>query len=177
MKGEEPTLNYGEIIDELEKKHINNKKIGSIAETYNELENIKKELELKYGEDWRNKDIGFMDAIDDKRSAGSTAVFNHDTLKKVVGPSEKVWNDFYSLLRKATEENAPKEFADVNKAISDLIPIELAYKRRVRQLDKNNMFGLYDYIGGLGAFTAHPTAIAIPLIHRAMKSPTVANIS
>ncbi len=178
LRGEEPTLNYGNIIDELDAKYLEKteKKLGFIGDTSRELEKLKSELKLKYGENWRETPIGFTDVVDDKRSAGIKAIFNHDPLKKVEGAGEKVWNDFYSKLKTTLEKESPKEFADINKAISELIPIEHAYVRRVRQLDKNNVFSIYDFIGATGALTYNPSALAIPLVSRLMKSPRVANI-
>ncbi len=178
LRGDEPTLKFGNIVEELEEQYAKkeNKKLGSIAGKSSELEAIKKELALKYGDDWKTKDIGFMDVIDDKRSAGIQGVWNHDPMKKITGPAEQVWNDFYSKLKVVLEKNSPKEFGQINQAITELIPIEQAYIRAMRRMDKNNVFSIYDFIGATGAFSYNPSALAIPLIHRVFKSPRVANI-
>lgn len=175
LKGDEPTIKYGEVISELENEYSKNKKIGFIGDTNSELNKLKSELKQKYGENWVNQEIGFTNAIEDKRSAGIKSIFNHDPLKNVKGASETVWNDFYSSLKKTLEEKSPIEYKDINKAISELIPIEQAYIRRLRQLDKNNIFNIYDFIGGTGAIY-NPKMLAVPIIARLSKSPKIANI-
>jgi hypothetical protein len=178
LRGEEPTLTYGKVLDELETKYAEKgeQKLGMIGDKAAELDKIKNELTLKYGDNWKEEQIGFTDVMDDKRSAGLQAVFNHDPLRKGVGATEQVWNDFYTNLKKKLEENSPKEFQEINKAITDLIPIEQGYVRAARRMDKNNVLSLTDFIGATGAVSVNPAALAVPIIHRVFKSPRVANL-
>lgn len=174
--GDAQVVNLGKLVDDLDAKYQNKglSGLGSQRETANTIESIKKELD-SIKPNWREENITLSDAIQAKRAVGSFTAFLHDPIKAGTSATEDVWNDFYMLLKNETERVAPPGLREVNKAISEIIPIQQAIIRRIPVADRNNVLGLADILGGVGMF-ANPASILLPLMNRLLKSGTFADI-
>ena len=117
---------------------------------------------------------GFKEVLDIKRRAGLNAAFMHDVTKVQPTPEEKVWTDFYMLLKDKLEKEAPPEFQAVNKRLSELIPIEQALIRRIPIAERQNVLNVADIVS-LSAGAIDPRALTIGVLNRVLKSGTVAN--
>ena len=82
---------------------------------------------------------------------------------------ERVANIMYSRVKAAIEKNSPKELADVNKAMSEIIPIKNAAIRRLPIEERNNAIGLGDIISA-GVALQNPTGWGLLLVNQLQKS-------
>jgi hypothetical protein len=163
-------------VDELESKYKTGgvQLLGQGKKVLSEVENLKGELDLALGNNWRDNLSGFEDVLDIKRRAGLNAAFMHDITKSQPTPEEKVWTDFYMLLKDKLEKEAPPEFQAVNRRLSDLIPIEQALIRRIPIAERQNVLNVADIVS-LSASAIDPRALTIGVLNRVLKSGTVAN--
>ena len=125
---------------------------------------------------WKDRKQTFFEGTLAKSAAGEEAAFHHDPLKsgtETVG--EQVYNSFYRNLNKQLAENAPKEYASVNKALSELIPIRNALLRRLPIAERNNVVSILDLISA-GSTALNPKAAPLFLLVRAAKSGRLADI-
>lgn len=155
---------------------------GTLADKNKAFDAIEKELDMLYGVDadgnsiWRTKDLNFQELIKLKRRVGLRGAFEYDPLTKKTSPRGEAFNDLYDVLKKEAEANAGGAFAQLNREISELIPIEQAIIRRLPIDERNNAIGLIDSIsGGLAVQAGDPTVLSIALANRAFKSGNVAN--
>ena len=164
-------------IDELENKYSKGGigQLGQGRQKMTELENMKKDLAFSLGDDWERRLLGFDDILAIKRQAGLNSAFRHDPLKPQATPDEQVWTDFYMTLKNRLEKEAPKEFAEVNKVMSEIIPIEQAIVRRIPIAERSNVLNIGDLMSLVGA-TYNPAALSVGIANRLLKSGSVANI-
>lgn len=152
------------------------KNLGSKASIDSTLGKIEKELD-EILPNWKEGKINFSDSVDAKRAAGLNASFLHGQLQQGLSAEEKVWNNFYRILQKETEkvaaESGNTRFKELNKTLSELIPIEQAAIRRVPVAERNNVLSLTDLIS-LTAGTIQPGALTIGILNKALKSGKVA---
>jgi hypothetical protein len=107
-----------------------------------------------------------------KQGAGTKGAWHY-----LVSPDAKamdiVYNAFYDKLKKEIErvgaEAGVKNIKQLNKAMSELIPIKSAVIRRMPVADRNNLISLTDSILGLGA-VFNPKAIALLGLSKLSKS-------
>lgn len=163
-------------VNELEDKYRKGgvQLLGQGKKVLDEVENLKGELDLALGNNWRDNLSGFEDVLDIKRRAGLNAAFMHDATKSQPTPEEKVWTDFYMLLKDKLEKEAPPEFQAVNKRLSELIPIEQALIRRIPIAERQNVLNVADIVS-LSAGAIDPRALTIGVLNRVLKSGTVAS--
>jgi hypothetical protein len=90
----------------------------------------------------------------------------------------KFYNVFYDELKKELENKGPEGIKQINKQLSDLIPIDRAASKRLLVEDRNNVIGLEDYLGGLAvaasAVHGNLAPAAMVLANMASKSPLTA---
>lgn len=124
----------------------------------------------KFDPTWRTTKSEFTTGWKAKAAAGDLASFERDPLKAgETTPKEKFFNEFYTQLKNQLEENAPPQYKDINKALTDLFPIQKALNRRVPVDVRNNKLSLGDLITGTAAL-AHPSTIPIFAAMKASKS-------
>jgi hypothetical protein len=164
-------------IDELDKKYATGgiRDLGQGRQKIMALQEMKKDLAFSLGENWEQKLLGFDDILAMKRQVGLNSAFLHDNMKSQPTPDEKVWTDFYMILKDRLEKEAPKEYQQVNKVMSDLIPIEQAIVRRIPIAERNNVLNIADVMSLVGA-THNPAALSVGVINRLLKSGSVANV-
>lgn len=109
-----------------------------------------------------------------KRGAGTKGAWAYGRVEPDASAVEKVYTAFYGALKDAIEKNAPKEVADINKQISELIPISNASLRRLPVEQRNNVISLTDSIGLYGAMF-DPKALALIGANRLSKSGKFGN--
>lgn len=163
-------------VNELEDKYRKGgvQLLGQGKKVLDEVENLKGELDLALGSNWRDNLSGFEDVLDIKRRSGLNAAFMHDATKSQPTPEEKVWTDFYMLLKDKLEKEAPPEFQAVNKRLSELIPIEQALIRRIPIAERQNVLNVADIVS-LSAGAIDPRALTIGVLNRVLRSGTVAS--
>ncbi len=170
-----PNIRVGQVYDGLvgEATKAGPKTVGLRNDRIKALAEIESDLDSSMP-NWREQPLNLLETIELKRAVGLKASFLHDPLKpNSVNAAEGVWNDFYRGLKKAAEENAPAGFEELNKAISELIPIEQAYIRRLNVAGNTNPLSLTDYIGLVGS-AIEPSALFITAANRASKSGVLA---
>lgn len=173
-----PTINLKDAVEKLKKGFSSGglKNLGSKQSIDNTIAKIESELD-DILPNWRNQTLTFSDAIDAKRAAGLNASFLHGQIKQGLTAEDKVWNNLYRILQKETENVAKKSgnsrFQEVNKSLSELIPIEQAVIKRIPVADRNNIISLPELISFVGG-TIEPGAFTIGLVNKALRSGSVA---
>lgn len=107
-----------------------------------------------------------------KQAAGQKGAWvfgNADPDAKAV---EKVYTAFYRNLRKEIEQKALPGVREINKQISELIPIQNAIIRRIPVAERANVIGLPELISLVGA-TVSPYSLSIILANKLAKSGKV----
>lgn len=82
---------------------------------------------------------------------------------------ERVANIMYSKVKTAIEKNSPKELGDVNRQMSEIIPIKNAAIRRLPVEERNNAIGLGDIISA-GVALQNPTGWGLLIANQLQKS-------
>lgn len=184
--GDVPTVKLATVVDRLKKTAQPGsgdiKQFGSLAQKNKAFREMEDELDLLFGNDangvpkWRSTTLTFEELIDLKRRVGLRGAFEYDPLTKKTSPVGEAYNKFYDILKKEAEQPWQSgQFKNVNKQISELIPIEQAIIRRLPVEERNNAIGLIDSIsGGLALQTGDPMVLTVAAANRAMKSGRVA---
>lgn len=107
-----------------------------------------------------------------KRGAGTKGAWVYGSGDPDASAIQKVYNTFYSKLKTAIEKAAPKEVADINKQISEIIPISHAALRRLPIEQRNNLLSLSDNMGLFSAIF-DPKALALIGANKLAKSGKV----
>jgi hypothetical protein len=95
--------------------------------------------------------VSLSEAQQMKRAVGKLGAWYYGARDPEANAIETVANNLYTKLRTVIEQSSPKEVADINKQLSELIPIENAIIRRVPIAERGNVFGLTDIISALPA--------------------------
>jgi len=118
--------------------------------------------------------VDLIRATNVKRGAGSKGAWAYNRPEADSSAIEKVYSKFYSVLKKNIEKNAPEGVGDINKQISELIPISNAALRRMTVEERNNALSLMDNIG-LVSSVFDPRSLALFGTNRLLKSGKVGN--
>ena len=87
---------------------------------------------------------------------------------------EKVYTEFYNVLKNQIEKSAPEGVKDINKQLSEIISIQNAALRRLPVEQRNNLFSLTDSMGLMSALI-DPKALLLLGATRAARSGRVGN--
>ena len=172
---QKPTINLLDAVNEVAKKtgERGMKNLGSVSSVETTLKNITDEFD-KILPGWQEKVVDFGDAMDAKRAAGLNAAFLHGQIKQGLTADERVWNELYKVLQRATEKAAEgTPFKKINQAMSEIIPIEQAAIRRIPVAERNGVLSLTDLISGIAAIS-EPKALTVGVLNRGLRSGTVA---
>jgi len=171
-------VNLNDVFEETTKSLAGNKAVnfGNNAGLTRTLNSLKSEIETVSGP---NGLVDLLEANSVKRAAGTKGswVFGNPDPDAVA--TEKVYNAFYNKLKVAIEQAAEKSgqggIKEINKQLSELIPIQNAVIRRIPIAERNNILSLTDIISVTGA-VIDPRSLAITGINRLSKSGRVGDI-
>jgi gas vesicle protein len=104
-----------------------------------------------------------------KQASGQKGAWVYGFVDPDAKATEMVYTKFYRALRQEIEKKAPEGIREINKQISELIPISHAVIRRIPVAAKNNVFSLTDIIAG-GITLANPKALGLFAANRLTKS-------
>lgn len=110
-----------------------------------------------------------------KRAAGHYGAWQYGAQDPEAKASERVYNLFYSELKNEIERSSPPGVRDLNKQMSELIPVMNAVIRRIPIAERNRGLSLTDIISLTGA-TLDPRALAVTGLNFAQKSGKVGNV-
>lgn len=138
---------------------------GSNASTARALEGLKAEIAAL-------DDAGQL-AIPDaqlvKRASGQYGAWTFGNTDPDATARQKVFNAFYNEMKEAIEEGSPEGVREINKQISELIPVMNAVIRRIPIAERNNILSLGDIIT-LSASAVNPSALGGFALNLASKS-------
>lgn len=120
-------------------------------------------------------DVTIPDAQIVKRAAGHYGAWQYGMFDPESTARQKVYNTFYSQLKTAIEDNSPEGVREINKQLSELIPVLNATIRRIPVAERNNALSLTDIIGLVGS-AIEPRALGITMLNLLSKSGTAADI-
>lgn len=151
--------------------------IGDKTKTFGDNSAIERVLKQLKGEITNASDNGKVDlvqATNVKRGAGTKGAWAYNRPEADASAIEKVYSEFYDVIKNDIEKAAPEGVKDINKQLSELIPISNAALRRLTVEERNNILSLTENIGLLGSIL-DPRAIAIYGISKASRSGRVGN--
>lgn len=117
-------------------------------------------------------EIALQDAQVVKRAAGHFGAWQHGMFDPESTARQSVYNVFYNELKKTIEKTAPEGVKEINKQISELIPIMNALIRRIPVAERNSALSLSDIIT-LTASSLDPKVLGLSLVNRLSKSGAV----
>lgn len=120
------------------------KAFGDIKATQRVLESLKEEIESISGKEGL---VNLVDATNIKRGAGTKGAWAYGRIEPDAGAVEKVYSTFYNRIKTAIEDNSPIGVSEINKQLSEIIPISNAVLRRLPVEQRNNVISLTDSIG------------------------------
>lgn len=171
-------VNLNNVYSTTEKRLLENKagSFGNISSIQKVLNNLKNEITEVGGQ---NGLVDLVEANLIKRGAGTKGswVFgNPDPDSKAV---ETVYNTFYNEIKKSIEQAAESSgqggIKEINKQLSELIPVNNAVLRRIPVESRNNAIGLTDLITITGSIF-DPRALVLTGVNRLSRSGQVGNL-
>jgi hypothetical protein len=116
-----------------------------------------------------------VSATNIKRAAGSKGAWAYNRPEADAAATERAYTAFYSVLKEQIEKAAPEGVKEINKQLSELIPIQNAALRRLPVEQRNNVFSLTDSLGFLSA-VFDPKALLLVGASKAARSGKVAKV-
>lgn len=113
--------------------------------------------------------IPLTDAQLVKRAAGNMGAWQFGVRDPDATARERVYNVFYTKIKEAIEKSSPEGVKEINKKMSELIPVMNAIIRRIPVAERNNALGLTDIITLTGA-SLNPNALGPMFINWLTKS-------
>jgi hypothetical protein len=174
LAGSNASLNLNSIFEETSEDLLKNKGVnfGNVTAIKRVLEDqLKPEILEQAGQ---NGLIDLVEANFIKRGAGTKGAWAYGRVEPDASAVERVYTTFYNKLKTAIEKNAPEGVKELNKQMSDLIPISNAALRRLPVEQRNNMISLTDSIGLFSAIF-DPRSLALLGANRLAKSGKFGN--
>lgn len=113
--------------------------------------------------------VPLTDAQTVKRAAGHMGAWQFGQRDPDSSARERVYNVFYTKMKEAIEKSSPEGVKEINKQISELIPVMNALIRRIPVAERSNVLGLGEIISLAGA-TVNPAALGVGLLNIGSKS-------
>lgn len=120
-------------------------------------------------------DIDLITATNVKRGAGSKGAWAYNRPEADASAIERAYTEFYAVLKEQIEKAAPEGVREINKQLSELIPIQNAALRRLPVEQRNNVFSLTDSIGFMSALF-DPKALLLVGASKAARSGKVGDM-
>lgn len=168
LKGSKEFIDLNRVYLETAKKLGGEKaaQFGEIGGVGRALQNLEKEISLVAGE---KAVVGVPTAQLIKQGAGKKGAWVFGNPDPDARATEKVYNTFYNILKTEIENRSPAGVKEINRQISEIIPIVHATLRRLPVAERNNVLSLTDYIG-LSASVFDPTALSLLAAGRLQRS-------
>ena len=174
LRGSSTALNLNEVYAKTVKKLLQDKgrSFGDVASIKNIAENqLLNEIKEQAGD---NGLVNLVEATNIKRGAGTKGAWSYNRPEPDASAIEKVYTTFYNEIKNEIERLAPEGVKEINKQLSELIPISNAALRRLPVEQRNNILSLTDSIG-LFASVFDPKALALIGANKLSKSGTFGN--
>lgn len=167
------TVDMNDVYDATTKRLLGNnlENFGASGKIGNALEQLRGEIVNTVG---KNGVSTLPEAQVIKRAAGHFGAWKYGITDPDSVASEKVYNVFYNELKKAIEKSSPEGVAELNKQMSEIIPVLNAVIRRIPVAERNAGISLTDIITLTGG-ALEPSVLSLSLINRASKSGVVGN--
>lgn len=156
---------YKKTVDEIQGSKLSG--FGSNTKTGSALNDLNEEINLLFGKDGVN--ISIPDAQIVKQAAGAQGAWQFGRTDPESTAREMVYNAFYKNLKEEIENKSPAGVKEINKQLSELIPIRNAVIRRIPVAQRNNALGLGEIIS-IAAGVSNPSALALTGVSLASKS-------
>jgi hypothetical protein len=155
-------------------KSLSGNKAGNFG-NINSTKRVAQQLADEIEEATTNGLTDLAEAQTIKQAAGLKGSWVYGSADPDASAVEKVYTAFYRELKKEIENKAPAGVAELNKQISELIPVMNAIVRRIPVAERNALFSLTDVIGA-GFSAVHPSGAALLAINKLSKSGRVGNL-
>ena len=119
--------------------------------------------------------LPIKDANTVKRAAGHLGAWQYGVKDADATAREKVYSAFYRNLKEEIENKSPEGVKELNKQMSDIIPVMNALIRRIPVAERNNIIGLGE-IMSLSQMGYNPSAGFLTLATLAGKSSKVGEV-
>jgi len=166
-------IDLNDVAEKTAKDILSNKSkyFGDNAGVKRVLENLSNEIESVSS----NGLVDLPEAQILKQAAGQKGAWVFGFVDPDAKATEMIYTRFYQKLKKEIEEKAPEGVKEINKQISELIPISHAIIRRIPVAERNNVFSLTDIISG-GLSFGNPKALGLFIANRLTKSGQFAKL-
>lgn len=173
LQGSDATVNLNDLYKQTESSLITNKakSFGSNTSIGNALEWLKGEI----GAVSDTGEVSIPEAQFIKQGAGKYGAWQFGTVDPESTARETVANNFYNKIKTAIEDNSPEGVQDINKQLSELIPVQNAIIRRIPVAQRNSALSLTDMLT-LTASAFNPKALVGFGISLAQKEGSVGNL-
>lgn len=152
-----------EAISKFKQRHF-----GDIAANQRVLTQLQSEIKEVAGDKGL---VNLVEATNVKRGAGTKGSWAFGRADPDSSAIETVYTTFYGKLKTAIERSAPPGVKEINKQISEIIPISNAALRRTPIELRNNILGITDSLSLFGALF-DPRALALLGASRLSRSGT-----
>lgn len=166
LKSSDEKIDLNEIFRRTKDKISGSKKFGEIQSSKRVINSLGKEIK-EYSDDGI---VDLFSANKVKRDSGTKGAWTFGSADPDRNAVENVYTTFYNEMKKEIERKFPKGvIANINRQISELIPISNAALRRIPVEERNNLLSLTDSIGLFSA-VFDPKALALVAGGRLSKS-------
>jgi hypothetical protein len=173
LEGSTNAVNLNSVVEQTKSKLLSNK--GKTFGDNQAIERVIESLQTEVsGVSGPNGLVDLVEATNVKRGAGSKGAWAYNRPEADATAIEKVYTQFYNELKNEIEKQAPEGVKEINKQLSEIIPIYTAAIRRLPVEQRNNALSITD---NLGLFSAifDPKALAVLGATKAAKSGKVGN--
>lgn len=173
LAGSNQALNLNQVYDETvaSLSGAKAKDFGNIAGTKRVLDALKNEITEVAGQ---NGLVSIPEAQLVKQGAGTKGSWVFGSADPDATAVEKVYNTFYSKMKVAIEKSSPEGVREINKQMSEIIPIMTAVIRRIPIENRASMMSINDSMALLGS-VFNPKALALLGAGRLAKSGKFGN--
>lgn len=165
------SLDLNKVYENTAKRVLGNKfeQFGANSSVEKTLEQLRNEISSVSG---ANGIVSVPEAQTVKRAAGHFGAWTFGSPSVEATAQQKVYNAFYNEMKTAIEKASPEGVREINKQMSELIPVMNALIRRIPVAERNSALSLTDVIT-MSAATLEPRALALTVANLASKSGRV----
>lgn len=173
LAGSDQTIDLNAILQETSDSLSQNKMkgFGSNTSIQNAIDQLKNEI-INVAPDGT---LSIPDAQLVKQSAGRFGAWQFGATDPDSTARQTVYNAFYKAIKESIEKNSPEGVKEINKQLSELIPVSHALLKRIPVADRNRVLSLQDMLT-LTASVLDPRALGTFGLSMAQKSGTAGNI-